>query len=473
MIKKNQQFLNFFNGATDFITVILSYSFAVWFWLDLLNNTGNNIAASHSIQRGAALSACAYALAMVMLFAILGLYNPSRIRPVRREFLIVVEANALGILAVGALLFLFRQEEFSRGVLGVFFIMDSLLLCIKRLLFHGWLSYMRRNGYNLKHVYVIGTGSLACNYAQNIKKQPYFGFAIDGYFGDGNPPDERKLLGSFADFMALPQLPVSVDEVVIALAPDETQWIEPVISICEKSGTKVSVIPFYNDIIPSKPTIEIIGNTKLINLRSNPLDNFGYAALKRLGDIVLSVLALILLSPLFLIAAIGIKLTMAGPILFKQTRVGKNKRNFQILKFRSMRINDSQETGWTTTDDDRRTRFGSFLRKFSIDELPQLINVIKGDMSLVGPRPETPYYVENFKESIALYMVKHQVRPGITGWAQVNGYRGDTSISKRIEHDIWYIENWSLGLDLIILLRTALGGWINKEHLVNGNDAES
>ncbi|MDR3051958.1 MAG: sugar transferase, partial [Oscillospiraceae bacterium] len=168
-------------------------------------------------------------------------------------------------------------------------------------------------------------------------------------------------------------------------------------------------------------------------------------------------------SPLLLVAVIGVKLSSPGPLLFKQERVGLNKRVFSMLKFRSMRVNHKESRGWTNDCDPRRTRFGSFLRKFSIDELPQLINVLRGDMSLIGPRPEVPYFVEQFRESISLYMVKHQVRPGLTGWAQVNGYRGDTSIEERIRHDIWYIENWSVALDLKILLMTILGGWINDE----------
>ena len=176
-------------------------------------------------------------------------------------------------------------------------------------------------------------------------------------------------------------------------------------------------------------------------------------------------MGLIVLSPLMLIIAIGVKCSGPGPILFKQIRVGYMRREFRMLKFRSMRQNDEEETGWTTEEDPRRTRFGTFIRKTSLDELPQLFNVLKGDMSLVGPRPELPHFVEQFKDTIPYYMVKHQVKPGMTGWAQVNGYRGDTSIPKRIEHDLWYIDHWSMWLDLKILFRTIFGGIINNERL--------
>jgi exopolysaccharide biosynthesis polyprenyl glycosylphosphotransferase len=173
----------------------------------------------------------------------------------------------------------------------------------------------------------------------------------------------------------------------------------------------------------------------------------------------------LLTSPVMLFAAIGVKLSSPGPVIFRQTRVGKNKKLFQMYKFRSMRVNAQESTAWTKDRDPRKTRFGSFIRKTSIDELPQFFNVLKGEMSLIGPRPEIPHFVEQFQETIPLYMLKHLVRPGITGWAQVNGYRGDTSIEGRIKCDIWYIENWSLWLDLRICALTAFGGLVNKEKL--------
>ena len=174
-----------------------------------------------------------------------------------------------------------------------------------------------------------------------------------------------------------------------------------------------------------------------------------------------------------LIAAIGVRLSSPGPILFRQERVGLNKQTFTMYKFRSMRVNASQDTGWTQDADPRKTWFGSLIRKCSIDELPQFFNVLKGDMSLIGPRPEIPHFVEQFKETVPLYMVKHQVRPGITGWAQVNGFRGDTSIEGRIQCDIWYIENWSIFLDIKILFMTVFGGLFNKEQLPTGHTGSS
>ena len=205
----------------------------------------------------------------------------------------------------------------------------------------------------------------------------------------------------------------------------------------------------------------------MLNIRRIPLDNLANAFCKRVIDIVGSLVLIILTSPIMLACAIGVKLTSPGPVIFRQKRVGQDKHTFYMYKFRSMRVNKRQDTGWSSDQDSRKTRFGAFMRKCSLDEFPQFFNVLRGDMSLVGPRPEVPYYVEQFKEDIPLYMVKHQVRPGITGWAQVNGLRGDTSIKERIEHDIYYIEHWSLLFDLKILFLTVFKGkFLNSEHLI-------
>ena len=210
----------------------------------------------------------------------------------------------------------------------------------------------------------------------------------------------------------------------------------------------------------------MIGNIPLMNIRGIPLDNLGHAFCKRFVDIVGSLLLIILTSPVMLVSAIGVRLSSPGPIIFKQERVGKGNKRFKMYKFRSMRVNSQENTAWSTDTDSRKTRFGSFLRKYSLDEFPQFFNVLKGDMSLVGPRPELPHFVKKFRDEIPLYMVKHQVRPGITGWAQVNDLRGDTSIKTRIEYDIYYIEHWSFFFDIKILLMTVFKGkFKNSEKL--------
>ena len=255
-----------------------------------------------------------------------------------------------------------------------------------------------------------------------------------------------------------------IDEVFITLPIDEYNKLGHIINICEKSGIRTQIIPDYYKYIPAKPYVEEVDGLPIINIRYIPLDNLANKMIKRFFDISISLISIVLFSPIMLATALIIKLTSPGPVLFRQERVGLNKKTFNMYKFRSMHIQKDEEekVQWTTENDPRKTKFGSFIRKTSIDELPQIFNVLRGDMSLVGPRPERPYFVDKFKEEIPKYMVKHQVRPGITGWAQVNGWRGDTSIERRIECDIYYIENWSFGLDIKIMFLTVFKGFVNK-----------
>ena len=457
MTKKNEPLLNLMNALSDGVLVSLAYLGAVWIWLDLYKHDMKNMA-RHNLG-----VAVVFAAVMVLLMALFGLYDFSRTRRMRRELPALWGANLLGLLGGMAVLYLARFDSFSRGVLGLFYLFSCLALSLKRWAAQRAMRRLRAKGFNRRHVIVVGTGSLARQYAANVAAEPESGFIIDGSMG-GSACGDLPWLG---DIPALAgQLEGSgIDEVVVALEPEEAARVREVIDICEHAGTKVSVVPFYNDLIPASAEIESMGSTRLINLRANPLDNLGFALIKRAFDTIVSVLLLIVLSPLFAVTALGVRLSGPGPILFRQERVGRGKKHFTMYKFRSMKINTEENSAWSTNTDPRRTPFGTFIRKFSIDELPQLINVLRGEMSLVGPRPEIPYYVEQFKDSVPLYMVKHQVRPGMTGWAQVNGWRGDTSIVRRIEYDIWYIEHWSIRLDLKILLMTALGGAVNREKM--------
>jgi exopolysaccharide biosynthesis polyprenyl glycosylphosphotransferase len=226
------------------------------------------------------------------------------------------------------------------------------------------------------------------------------------------------------------------------------------VDVCNDHCIKVLFVPAICGYFKSPKQISVVGDLPMIDIRSNPLDNKSNRFAKRALDIFASSLLLLLVSPLMLFTAIGVRISSPGPIFFKQTRVGRNNKEFTMYKFRSMRVNDTQQTGWSTENDPRKTRFGAFIRKFALDELPQFFNVLKGDMSLVGPRPEVPFYVEKFKYEVPLYMLKHTVRPGITGLAQIKGLRGDTSIQARIDEDINYIENWSFWEDIRILIMT-------------------
>ena len=437
MIKRNQRLLNRLNALSDAGIVLLSYLFASWLWLDVISKDGHNVAHVAGIRSHVLIAALIYAFWTVFLLWAFRLYHTRRTLDAENYFGRVLAGNGIALLTAASALYVFRLEDFSRGVMGIYFLCSSTVLLAKRAAVRALLRYAQR-------------------YIQSVEKRPWLGIHVDGCIRPENgmlTQLEKRIHGA------------GIDEVILALEPDELDVTRDVIRICEKCGTKVSVIPFYNDVIPTRPTIDTVGKLKLIQLRTTPLDDPLNAFAKRAFDASVSFLLLVLLSPLLLGLAIAIKLSSPGPVFFKQERIGLNKKKFVMYKFRSMRVNDTQDTAWSSQTDDRRTRVGALMRKTSLDELPQLLNTLKGDMSLVGPRPEIPYYVEQFRETVPLYMVKYQVRPGMTGWAQVNGYRGDTSIPARVEHDLWYIENWSFGLDLKILLMTAFGGMINSEKL--------
>lgn len=406
----------------------------------------------------------AYVAVGMLMLIVTGVYDSVRRKRLRQQFAGIVAAAVMEALVFVAGLFLLHLDDYSRGVLLVGFVLTCLILTAYRLLAVRIILRILPMKDRSRHCLIVGTGVLARKCAEDLLGETQDKLenkcVIDGFLGDDSTCP--GYLGSFDDLDRVLENP-DVDEVIAALDIEELSRMKAVVSACEKAGTKISIVPFYNDLMPDTPAIECVGSSKLINLRSIPLDNLGKAALKRAFDIAVSVLLLIVLSPLLLVTALAVKLSSPGPVFFRQDRVGRNKKLFKMIKFRSMRVNAKQDTGWSKNTDDRKTAVGSLIRKCSIDELPQLFNVLKGDMSLIGPRPEIPFYVEQFKDTVPLYMVKHQVRPGMTGWAQVNGYRGDTSIPMRIRYDIWYIEHWSVRLDLKILLMTAFGGFLNKE----------
>ena len=406
-------------------------------------------------------------LVYLLLYYIFSLYTPKRVHGRRLEMWNIVKANTVGIALILGALYLIKMMHFSRELLAIFYFVNILLETGLRNLIRYFLRSMRKNGYNLKHILLVGYSHAAEEYIDRIIANPQWGYKIRGILDDhieaGTEYKGVKVLGRIANLMVI--LPQNrLDEIAITLGLNEYYRLEEIVALCEKSGVHTKFIPDYNRVIPTKPYTEDILGLPVINIRHVPLTNTYYAFLKRTMDIVGSVCAIILFSPVMLFSAVMIKLTSPGPLIFKQERVGLHNQPFMMYKFRSMEVQapEKEKTRWTVKDDPRVTGFGKFMRKTSIDELPQLFNVLKGEMSLVGPRPERPFFVEKFKEEIPRYMIKHQVRPGITGWAQVNGYRGNTSIRKRIEYDLYYIENWTLGLDIKILFLTVFKGFINK-----------
>lgn len=461
MIKQNQRLLNFVSRLIDFCLLLLAYLVSTYIRFDIMY--GAKSALSMVWSSSYVWAAVIYAGLIVFLYQLGRLYAPARTRTFTQDVVTVLWNNLLGTAFLTAFLYVTRIVDFSRIAIAMFYVIASALILLNHGVVRVVLRWMRARGYNLKHVIIVGNGQLAHQYARVIQENPRYGYKLDGYCCLTDREALGKRLGTYEDLDHILHGNPGIDEVIVALEPHETDFLPQIIEACDRQGTRPTIIPFFNNYTPNALTIDIVGDCKLIRLRTSPLDNMAMTAMKRAFDIVGSLLLLILFSPFMLIAAIGTKLSSPGPVIFKQTRMGRGKRPFTMFKFRSMRLNAKENSGWTTDADPRKTRFGSFLRKTSLDETPQFFNVLRGEMSLVGPRPEMPHFVDQFRETIPLYMVKHQVRPGITGWAQVNGYRGDTSIEERIKHDIWYIENWSLGLDIKILLRTVFGGMVNRE----------
>jgi Undecaprenyl-phosphate glucose phosphotransferase len=279
-------------------------------------------------------------------------------------------------------------------------------------------------------------------------------------FVDDNPKVKAvqnvPVLGKTDDIPVLIETE-QINEMIIALPEATHQEILKIVSKCDQGKVAVKVFPDVFQMMASEISIGDLGGLPLLSVRDTALRGWRLI-LKRAIDLVGSAVGLILLSPFMMLLAILIKLESSGPVLYTQERMGLDGKRFMMLKFRSMRANAEEETGpiWAKLDDDRRTRLGTILRRISFDELPQLINVLLGEMSLVGPRPERPIFVEQFKKSIPRYMDRHREKAGMTGWAQINGLRGDTSIIERTKYDLWYIENWSLALDFRILIRTIL-----------------
>lgn len=465
VIKKNQSLINVLNALTDVLLILASYFAAIYTRFYLLHGR-----VSVDMAQGRyAFIAVAYSVCVVFVFYLLRMYTTYRVRRRTGEYMLIMLVNGIGILSMMTVYFLLRVIHISRLALAIFWAFSSAAIIIKRSAVRAAMQHYRSKGYNQKHVIIVGNGHLAQQYLQDVKRHAYYGFKVAGYVSAIKKPEMGRNLGSYEDLEAV-LAKYSPDEVIVALEPHEMVHMPAVLAAADKEGVRISLIPFYNDYIPHYPVIDTLGRTKLIDLRSTPLDNLVWALCKRTMDVVGSLLLILLSSPVMLAVAIGVKLSSPGPIIFRQERVGKDKKKFYMYKFRSMRVTDTEDTGWSVDEDPRKTRFGSLIRKFSLDELPQFFNVLKGDMSLVGPRPEIPFHVNNFKNEVPRYLVRQQIRPGITGWAQINGLRGDTSIKERVEYDLWYIENWSLDLDVKILLRTAFGGMINSEVIASKAD---
>ncbi|GIP21683.1 undecaprenyl-phosphate glucose phosphotransferase [Paenibacillus sp. J22TS3] len=465
MIRRNQRYLTQLYIILDFLIIQVSFICSWWLkfesgWIDGDEPLPVQTYAIWSLVYGAI---------AIFIGLLASLYAPKRKKRFADEFIKIFQTHLISVFILLSVMFFVKQVDISRYYLAIYMIGNVMAIMLYRYCVKVSLKHFREKGYNLQYVLILGSGSLGKRFYDNLKQYPELGYEVVGFLDDYRQWDSleakqyKPILGTLDE---LPELlhRMLIDEVILALPLYAHDKYPQIIAECEKAGVRTLIIPDFFDYLPARPYFDNFAGVPLINVRDIPLDMAGNRLFKRVFDICFSLFAIILTSPLMLAIAIGIKLTSPGPLIFKQERVGMNRRTFKMYKFRSMRAlpEETVDTGWTTENDPRRTKFGSFLRKTSLDELPQFFNVLLGHMSVVGPRPERPYFVEQFREEIPKYMVKHHVRPGITGWAQTNGLRGDTSIEDRIKHDIFYIENWSLLFDIKIIFKTLRNGFINK-----------
>ncbi len=453
MIKDNQRYFNRLHVVIDAVVICIAYVLA-WIYKFLILKD----------QRGLTLAQYCVALIGIiplylMLYLACNLYTSKRVQGRRLEGGNIVKANTIGILIVMAAFFPLRDviepiKYYSRWMLAYFYVINIVLEIIARNLIRWCLRKIRRKGFNLRHLIFVGYSGAAEAFIDRILANPQWGYKISGILDDNKEPGYTykgiAVLGSTDELEKILENN-RLDEIALTLALREYYKLKRIVAICEKSGVHTKFVPDYNDIIPTRPYTEDLLGLPVVNIRHVPLTNSFNMICKRAMDIVGAIVAIIIFSPVMLVTAVLVKTTSKGPLIYKQERVGLHNQTFQMYKFRSMEVQSakSEKRAWTVRDDPRVTKVGRVIRKTSIDELPQLFNILKGDMSLVGPRPERPFFVEKFREEIPRYMVKHQVRPGLTGWAQVNGYREI--------HQLKNVLNTTC-----ITLKTGPWGWISR-----------
>ena len=400
-------------------------------------------------------------------FKVVGLYQPLRGKSLWVDYYNIIKANTISVLILSALLFFYREDSYSRIAVGIFWLVATFSLVASHMLVRNILRMLRLRGKNLRYVLIAGSGELGQEVAKRIDLHPEMGFKIVGFL-----TTEEKQVGTLID--GYPVLGLlddvsehirehGVDKLFISLPMKSQDHFERVLFNLGEESVDVKVVPDLLQYMSLSGGVDNFDGLPIINLTESPLYGWNIV-FKRATDMVISFFAIIITSPLMIIIALLIKLESRGPVFFVQERVGLDRKVFKMYKFRSMQMDAESHSGpvWTKENDGRRTRLGVLLRKTSLDELPQFFNVFTGDMSMVGPRPERAVFVEDFKKSIPQYMLRLKMKAGITGWAQVNGWRGNTCLEKRIEHDLYYIKHWSLFFDIKILIKTLWNGLINR-----------
>jgi exopolysaccharide biosynthesis polyprenyl glycosylphosphotransferase len=404
------------------------------------------------------------AIVFPVAFALQGLYRVGSTRRRGEELLSVVVGTAIGFVFLSGVLLWMRPEGvdhgYSRATLAIFVACEVLLVTLGRAALRVGIRALRRSGRNLERVLIAGNGELARAVAARLTSHGDIGLSVAGYVANGSQGEIEGLerLGNISEIESIIE-DRAIDHVYVALPKESQADMMELLDRLVRHLVEIHVVPDLLQYMALRSRVEDLDGLPTINLSETPLHGAN-VVLKRFFDLVAGSVALLLVSPIMAVVAILIRMEDRGPVFYRQERMGLDGRPFQILKFRSMKVDAEAATGavWADKDDPRRTRIGSFIRAWSIDELPQLWNVLRGEMSLVGPRPERPNFVEQFRDEYPHYMLRHKVRAGMTGWAQVHGWRGNTSMRMRVEHDLYYIENWSLLLDVKILVLTVFRG---------------
>ncbi len=403
----------------------------------------------------------------VVVFKAFGLYRPRRISSKVSEIVDISKGTTIAVLILISLTFFVRQYEFSRLTFFYFWIICLVALSIERILFRELLRFIRRRGYNLRYVLIVGTGSLGQDVTDRMHSHPELGIKIKGFLSEdksqiGNQLKGFKVLGAFENIRNV-VVEQKIDMVLITLPLSAHERLKTILDDIGDEIVSIMLIPDLIEFATLRGGIGEFEGMPIISLRDTPLYGWNLVV-KRVADIVLSLAVIFAVLPLMLVISILVKVTSEGPVLYRQERMGLDGKIFNMLKFRTMATQAEKETGpvWAAEVDSRKTTIGNFLRKTSMDELPQFFNVLKGEMSIVGPRPERQFFIQQFRDKVPKYMLRHKMKAGITGWAQINGWRGNTSLEKRIEYDLYYIENWSLRFDLEIMWLTIWKGLINK-----------
>ncbi len=400
------------------------------------------------------------AISIIIAFFFAKMYHRNRTRYSTDELQAILSGVSIGtLISIAVSAFTFKANfDYPRVMIIYAWIFTGVLVIVLRAVQAQAQRTLQARGYGRTRLLVVGSGDPVDQVLQRVRLNPRLGYDLVGVVGHGplSPPNVR-VLGDVAQLGQIVERE-AIDEVILALHDATDEEMVNLISRCDRSTISIKVVPDMLQLMAGHMSIGELGGLPLLNVRDVALRGWRLS-LKRAVDIVISAITLVLISPILLFIALLIKRDSPGSVFFVQERMGLDGRSFPMIKFRSMRIDAEQLGTWTVKDDPRRTRLGKLLRRTNIDELPQFINVILGDMSVVGPRPEQPYYVEEFRKQIPRYMERHREKAGITGWAQVNGLRGDTSIEERTKYDLWYVENWSVWLDIKIILRQLLQ-WI-------------